>query len=150
MTRSICPSPGERFFFDNNGYLALPEFLAADHVAGLTDALESAIERRRSPAYRRQHPTAFSDRLDGPNYRIFHLLDDHPLFLELMNYPPILEYVRALLNPMPHLHATDAIYEVERDRHHGVAWHIDGIQNGSRDLKPPIPLLQLKVGYYLS
>ena len=60
----------------------------------------------------------------------------------------MLEYVRALLNPMPHLHATDAIYEVERDRHHGVAWHIDGIQNGFRHLKPHIPLVRLKVGYY--
>ena len=32
--------------------------------------------------------------MGGPNYRILHLLDEDPLFLDLMDYPPILEYVR--------------------------------------------------------
>jgi ectoine hydroxylase len=144
------PSQSERFFFDNNGYLVVEDFLAREHVAALLGALERAIRRRQSPGYTREHPTAFPERLEGPNYRIFHLLDEDPLFLDLMDYPPILEYVRGLFNPMPHLHATDAIYEVERAKHHGVAWHIDGIQDGFRQLRPPIPFLQLKVGYYLS
>lgn len=143
-------SARERFFFDNNGYLVLENVLAPDHVAALIGALERAIVRRRAPGYRREHPTAFPDALEGPNYRIFHLLDEDPLFLELIDYPPIMKYVRGLLNPRPHFHASDAIYEVERGRHHGVAWHIDGIDDGFRNLRPHIPLLQLKVGYYLS
>jgi hypothetical protein len=141
------PTQAERFFFDNNGYLALEGFLPLDHTARLRVALERAIGRRSAPDYWREHPTAFPERLEGPNYRIFHLLDEDPLFLELMDYPPMMEYVRALLNPMPHIHATDAIFETERGPGHGVAWHIDGIQNGFRNLRPHIPLLQLKVGY---
>ena len=44
------PTPAERFFFDNNGYLVLEKFLAPEHVAALSAALEQAIERRKSPA----------------------------------------------------------------------------------------------------
>lgn len=150
MAAESHPTAAERFFFDNNGYLVLEEFLSREHVATLLAALERGIERRKGPDYQREHPTAFSEQLEGPNYRIFHLLDEDPLFLDLMDHPPMLEYVRGLLNPLPHVHATDAIYEVERGRHHGLGWHIDGIHNGFRNLKPHIPLLQLKVGYYLS
>ena len=32
----------------------------------------------------------------------------------------------------------------------GMGWHIDGHDNGYRDLGTPIPLLQLKIGYYLN
>src|SRR5262249_35582182 len=96
------PTPAERFFFDNNGYLALEGFLDADHLAALRAALARAVARRRSPEYHREHPPAFPERLEGPNVRIFHLLDEDPLFLDLMDYPPLMEYVRALFNPAPH------------------------------------------------
>src|SRR5688500_20405387 len=105
------PTAAERFFFDNNGYLVLDGFLAPGHVEKLLSALEKAIDRRRSEGYRREHPTAFPERLDGPNYRIFHLLDEDPLVLARMDYGPIMEYVRAHLHPMPHVHATDASRE---------------------------------------
>ena len=144
------PTTAERFFFDNNGYLVLEDFLSPELTSGLREATERAIAHRRSPGYKREHPTAFPEALTGPNYRIFHLLDESPLFLEMLDYPPMMAYVRELLNPMPHFHACDAIYEVEKSGHHGVAWHIDGIQDGFRNLKPYIPLLQLKIGYYLS
>src|SRR5438045_8974990 len=85
------PTAGERFFFDNNGYLLLEDFLAPDHVAALTAALQRAIERRRAPGYSREHLTAFGDCLEGPNFRIFHLLDEASLFLDLLDYPPMLE-----------------------------------------------------------
>jgi len=81
--------------------------------------------------------------------RIFYILGDHPLFLEMLDWPPLMPYVRALLNERPHHHASDAI--VERgleDRRMG--WHLDGHDNGYRNLGWPIPLLQLKVVYYLS
>ena len=53
------PTDAERFFFDNNGYLVLEDFLAPDRVADLYAALERTIERRRdSPA------TIFVDALD--------------------------------------------------------------------------------------
>ena len=43
------PTDAERFFFDNNGYLVLENFLAPDRVAALYAALERTIERRRDP-----------------------------------------------------------------------------------------------------
>src|SRR4051794_35538694 len=96
------PTAAERFFFDNNGYLVLENFLSADHVHALLTALQRAIERRTGAGYQRAHPTAFPEQLDGPNSRVFPLLDEAPLFLDLMAPPPMLEYVHGLLNPMPH------------------------------------------------
>lgn len=144
------PTAAETFFFDNNGYLLLEEFLPPAMVTALLQAVERAIAHRRAPDYHREHPTSFPEQLAGPNYRLFHLLDEDPIFLEMLDYPPMLAYVRELLNPMPHLHACDVIYEVEQTGPRGPGWHIDGIQDGFRNFKPHIPLLQLKVGYYLS
>ena len=144
------PTDAERFFFDNNGYLILEDFLAPDRVAALYAALERTIERRRDPQFRREHEPAFADRLDEPNVRVMHLLAEDPLFLEMLDYEPMMAYVHGLFNEMPHLHSTDAFYEVEPADYHGQGWHIDGIQDGFRNLKPHIPLLQFKVGYYLS
>lgn len=150
ITAAVHPTQAERFFFDNNGYLVLEDFLPAGLVEALIAALERAMARRRAPEYRREHETAFRDQLQGANARIFHLLDEDPVFLEMLDYAPMMEYVRGLFNEMPHLHGTDAIWEVEARPGHGAAWHIDGIQNGFRNLRPHIPFLQLKIGYYLS
>ena len=144
------PTAAERFFFDNNGYLVLEDFLDPDRVAALYAALERVLERRRSPEFKRLHEPAFADRLDSANARVMHLLAEDPLFLELLDYGPMMDYVHGLFNEMPHLHSTDAFYEVEGAEYHGRGWHIDGIQDGFRNLKPHIPLLQFKVGYYLS
>ena len=144
------PTDAERFFFDNNGYLVLDRFLEPRLVEALGAAVQRAMSHRRSPGYTREHPTAFADQLEGPNRRIFHLLDEDPLFLEMLDYRPMMAYVRGLLNPQPHFHGCDAIDETAKAGHHGVGWHIDGIQDGFRNLKPHIPLLQLKVGFYLS
>ncbi|MCY3737678.1 MAG: phytanoyl-CoA dioxygenase family protein [Gemmatimonadaceae bacterium] len=144
------PTQAERFSFDVNGYLVLEEFLAPGRVEALFAALERTIERRRSPGFRREHDPAFADRLDGPNARVMHLLDEDPQFLEMLDHGPMMSYVHGLFNERPHLHSTDAFCEVEPGEHHGRGWHIDGIQDGFRNLKPPIPLLQFKVGYYLS
>ena len=53
------------------------------------------------------------------------LLEDDPLFLELVDWAPLMPYVKALINPMPHYHASEAI-----------------VEQGSE-------LLERKVGYYL-
>ena len=143
------PTDAERFF-DNNGYLVMEDFLNKEQVDGLYAALQQAIERRRSPEFKRDHQPAFDDRLDTANTRVMHLLAEDPLFLQMLDYGPMMAYVHGLFNEMPHLHSTDAFYEVERGDYHGRGWHIDGIQDGFRNLKPHIPFLQFKVGYYLS
>ena len=57
--------------------------------------------------------------------RLLYILEDDPLFLELVDWAPLMPYVKALINPMPHCHASEAI-----------------VEQGSE-------LLARKVGYYL-
>lgn len=145
------PTAAERFTFDNTGYLVLERFLKPDHIARLLDALDRAVVRRRAqvaadPAYAR------NTLINGArSTRLLYILEDDPLFLELVDWAPLMPYVKALINPMPHYHASDAIVEQGSellDRKGG--WHIDGNDQGYRGLRAEIPLLQLKVGYYLT
>ena len=46
-TEEAGPTPSEQFFFDNNGYLVLENFLAESHVSELQEALFRTIARRR-------------------------------------------------------------------------------------------------------
>src|SRR5690606_18470022 len=82
---------------------------------------------------------------------ILNILEDDPLFQELLDWPALLPYVHAFGNAEPHYCASDAIVEEPEDfSNRADGWHIDGSDNGYRNLGNPIPLLQLKVGYYLS
>ncbi len=148
----------ERFQFDVNGYLVLENFLTPAHTARLKSAIDASIVRRRQampadwvavwPPKCRYDLTG----INGPkSTRILNLLEDDPAFLELLDWPALIPYVHALINPQPHYHASDAIVEDPvdfKDRKDG--WHLDGHDNGYRRLGHEIPLLQLKVGYYLT
>ncbi len=142
------PSEAERFFFDNYGYLVLERFLSESQVASLTETTLRVIAHRREQV-EKGRPHTGQTHVQGESTRIFYILEDDPLFLEMLDYPPLMPYVHALLNPKPHHHASDAI--VEYDLHERkMGWHLDGHDNGYRNFGWPIPLLQLKVGYYLS
>jgi len=145
---SQLPTDAERFFFDNHGYLVLERFLPEARVQDLLKAVHRSVERRR--AWReRGVPHTGMTHLNGESARIFYILDDDPLFLEMLDWSPMMAYVRGLLNAKPHHHASDAI--IERPQlGRGMGWHLDGHDNGYRLFGTPIPLLQLKVGYYLS
>jgi hypothetical protein len=142
------PTPDERFFFDTYGYLAMEGFLPEGLVADLVKALAPAMERRRR---RQRDGTARENeaRFVGRNSRIFGLLAEHSIFLDMMDYAPLMPYVRGLLNPQAIYHASDAIWEVESPGE-GPHWHRDGRQDGYALLRPHIPHLQLKVGFFLS
>jgi hypothetical protein len=140
----------DRVLFDNQGYLVLENFLAPDHVARLIAALERAAARRRE-AVRTSAPQTGFTQVNGDSTRFFYILDDDPLFLELLDWPALMPYVHGLLNAKPHHHGSDGIIDFGRDfpdRHGG--WHLDGHDEGYRGLGWPIPHLQLKIGYYLS
>ena len=144
-------SPTERFFFETNGYLVLENFLDSDHVAQLHEALDRVVAQRRQWQTAGVPHTGMTRLMGAQSTRLFYILDDDPLFLELLDWPPMLHYVRALLNPKPHHHASDAIVEVAGElEQRGPGWHLDGHDNGFRNLGRPIPLLQLKLGYYLT
>lgn len=141
----------ERFFFETNGYLVLEHFLDRDHVTRLQGALDEVVARRRQWQSAGIAHTGMTRLMGEQSTRIFYILDDHPLFLQLLDWEPMLRYVRALLNPKPHHHASDAIVEVAGElEQRGPGWHLDGHDNGFRNLGRPIPLLQLKLGYYLT
>ena len=140
----------EKFFFENNGYLVLDNFLAPSHIETLRSALAEVIEMRREREEKGLPQTGMTHIHGEKSTRIFYILGDHPAFLELLDWQPILPYVTGLLNKMPHHHASDAIVEdgselIERS----MGWHIDGHDEGYRNLRP-IPFLQLKIGYYLT
>jgi len=138
----------ERFFFDTNGYLVLRDFLPGALVERLlTTCLRVAEERREKE--REGAPQTGMTHVDGENTRYFYILDDDPLFLDMLTYAPLMPYLTGLLNAKPHHHASDVI--IERGLHdRGMGWHLDGHDDGYRLFGTPIPLLQLKVGYYLT
>jgi hypothetical protein len=138
----------ERFRFETQGYLVLERFLGSNHVERLLQVLEHVVERRRL-AHEAGTATTGMTHVRGENTRIFYILGDDPAFLELLDWPPLMPYVSGLLNAKPHHHASDAIVEFG-PMGRPMGWHIDGHDQGYRGLGTPIPLLQLKVGYYLS
>jgi len=142
------PTAAERFFFETNGYLVLERFLTKEHTTRLRESVLSAAERRRALQEAGAPQTGFTH-VNGRNVRFFYILEDDPLFLEMLDWPPLWPYVTGLLNERPHHHASDAIVEygpVGRP----MGWHQDGHDQAYRILGWPIPLLQLKVGYYLT
>ena len=141
-------SQSEKFFFENNGYLVLDQFLDSSLTERLLETVKHVATYRRQLAENCVPHTGITH-ANGDNTRIFYILDDDPLLQQMLDYPPAMAYVKSLLNPMPHHHASDAILEYgPLDREMG--WHLDGHDDGYRGLGRPIPLLQLKVGYYLT
>jgi hypothetical protein len=152
------PNSRERFHFETQGYLVVENFLTPDHVARLRNVLARAISRRRAavPAGHKAvwPPRGRADLTQvhgAKSTRILNILEDDPLFQELLTWPVLLPYVHAFCNPQPHYHASDAIVEDAADfSGRADGWHIDGSDDGYRNMRGPIPLFQLKVGYYLT
>ena len=102
------PTQADRFFFDNNGYLILEDFLKEDHIMALTEALLRVVARRRELEENGIPHTGHTNISGERSARIVYILDDDPLFLEMMDWPPIMPYVTGLLNERPHHHSSDA------------------------------------------
>ena len=148
MDNSLTAS--EKFFFETNGYVILESFLSERFVVQLREALQQAISGRLQLKNNGTSHYAIPGQHYEGSDRIFYLLDEDPLFLKLMNFPPVMPYIREILNQeSPHFHASDGFWE-EGQQNLEPAWHIDGPDNGFRNLRPRIPMLELKVGYFLS
>jgi ectoine hydroxylase len=141
------PTQDERYLFETNGYLVIENFLTPDHVALLRERLAAAMTRRRALEEKGEAHTGMTN-AHGRNTRVFYILDDDPAFLDMLDHAPLMPYVHAFLGPKAHFHASDAIWEHGGSDRPG--WHIDGHDDGYRNLGATIPLLQLKVGYYLT
>jgi ectoine hydroxylase-related dioxygenase (phytanoyl-CoA dioxygenase family) len=148
MTDIAKPSPAERFFFDTNGYLLLENLLTPEHTAALREATLRLEARRR--AQLAQDPEGTEGTwIEGDNTHLYYLIHEDPLFLDLLDHPAIWPYVTGLLNERPHYHASNAYIEYGT-KGHPLRWHQDGFDEGYRNLGWPVPLMQLKVGYYLT
>jgi len=133
------PTKAERFSFETNGYLKVDRFLPLELTERLLRTTERVVERRAAMAQAGEPHTGETDVARHAS-RIFYILDDDP---------PLMPYVRAFLNKKPHHHASDAIIESgPKGREFG--WHRDGHDGGYDASDAPIPMLQLKVGYYLT
>jgi ectoine hydroxylase-related dioxygenase (phytanoyl-CoA dioxygenase family) len=142
------PTESERYSFETNGYLVLESFLSEERVETLRTLLRAVIDRRR--AGRGTKLQVEATQANGADTRIFHLLDEDPAFVEMLDPPALVPYIEGLLNESFHFHASDAIWEEELKLEGSPGWHMDGRDAGYRGLRPHIPHLQLKVGYYLS
>ena len=97
MPNKTNPTTSERFFFDNNGYLVLENLLKENHVEILLDKLHQVIEQRRNAEKNGTTKTGMTS-IDGDNTRIFYILDDDPLFLDMIDLPEIWPYIIGFLN----------------------------------------------------
>ena len=140
VTEVSRPTHAERFFFDNNGYLVVEDFLKEDHINALTEALLRVVARRREQQEKGISHTGHTQINGARSARILYILDDDPLFLQMLDWPPIMPYVTGLLNERPHHHSSDAFVEYGSDQTgRGMGWHIDGHDNGYRDLGHAYP-----------
>ena len=91
MTHEL--SDAQRFFFQNNGYLILESFLDKTHISSVRSALAESIEKRREYQEKGTSHTGMTHIHGDKSTRIFYILGDHPLFLELLDWQPMLPYV---------------------------------------------------------
>ena len=87
-TEETRPTPSDRFFFDNNGYLVLENFLGKSHVNELREALFRVMAQRRKKQEKEIPHTGRTDMKGEKSTRIFYILDDDPLFLEMLDWSP--------------------------------------------------------------
>ena len=138
MTLAPIAQPGEmteieRFVFDTIGYLVIPGALSPAETEACLEA-----SRRAHAAYPR-----------GEWRQIGHLYETEPAIEQLIDHPSVLPKVRALMGDYFILQS--AWCTVQPARTKGGGYHQDGSSvYDFRRLAVPTPLMQLRVGYYLT
>jgi ectoine hydroxylase len=139
----MLPAPPERIAeIVENGYTVIPDALSAVQVKELTVAMDRAMERYGERA--RQEPAKRRSQLYGiPN------LD--PGLVEPVALPAALSVVCTFLGWNIHLHHShlDVTRPLPPGEDSSYRWHRD-MQSTTYTLPPPLPLLSLKVGYFLT
>jgi ectoine hydroxylase-related dioxygenase (phytanoyl-CoA dioxygenase family) len=109
-------SSQEKGFFLENGYLCVEEVLAGEHLARVQDAFEQVWEAER-----------------GRRISLNTLMK-YPLFIELIEHPPILKRLRAILGDGVQLLQYDLARQEPRSRSGERYWHRDFRFPGERPL----------------
>jgi hypothetical protein len=123
----------ERFMFEVSGFLVIPEALTAAEV----DACLEAAQRVHAP-----YPP-------GEWRQLGHPYEQEPAFERLIDHPAILPKVRALFGDYFILQSSWCTLAPAGFQ--AGSWHQDGSSVYEfRRLATPTPLLQLRVGYFLT
>jgi len=123
----------ERFMFETCGYLVIPDALSADE----TQACLDAAKRVHAPFPK------------GEWRQLGHTYEVEPAIENLIDHPSILQKVRALLGDYFILQSTWCTTQPAGGAHGG--YHQDGSSvYDFRRLATPTPLVQLRVGYFLT
>ncbi len=123
----------EKFMFDSTGYLVIPDVLTPAEV----EACLQAARRAHAPFPQ------------GEWRQLGHLYETEPAIEALIDHPGILPKVRALLGDYFILQSTWCTLQPARGKPGG--YHQDGSGVFEfRNLALPTPLVQLRVGYFLT
>ena len=123
----------ERFIFEATGYLVIPGALSPSEV----EACLSASRRAHEPLG------------TGQWRQIGHLHESEPAIEALLDHPALLPKIRGLLGEYFIVQSTWCTLQPARSKPGG--YHQDGSSvYDFRRLAIPTPLLQLRVGYYLT
>ncbi len=131
-------SPGtltdeERFMFDVFGYLVIPDALSPAEVQACLDASIRAHDALPEGEWR----------------QIGHLYETEPAIEALIDHPSVIDKVRAIMGDYFILQSSWCTKQPSNGKAGG--YHQDGSSvYDFRRLAPATPLLQLRVGYYLT
>ncbi len=128
--------------FVKQGYTVVPDALPAEQVARLSAAMDRALDRY--PGRTREEPAKRRSQLYG-----IPALD--PAFIEPLLQPTTMPIVCTFLGWNIHLHHShaDITRPLPAGEESSYRWHRD-MQSTTYTLPPPLPLLSVKVGYFLT
>lgn len=123
----------ERFMFETFGYLVIPNALSADQAAACLAASRRAHEPLGTGQWR----------------QIGHLHETEPAIENLLDHPAILPKVRGLMGDYFIIQSTWCTLQPAHSKAGGYHQDGSGVYEFRR-LAAPTPLVQLRVGYYLT
>jgi ectoine hydroxylase len=139
----------EKAYFDEKGFLIIENVLSPTEIRKLTEVIDELYER-----FGGEHKTG---RLELRN-----CVSQHQLFLNLADHPITLPLVLDLIGPnikirssevdvRPPVKREDVKNELGRGRlGEPEQWHIDGPLFGFPSVGGILPMMEVKVGYYLT
>lgn len=124
------------------GYTVVPDALSAEQVERLTTAMDQALAQHAGRT--REEPAKRRSQLYG-----IPALD--PRLIEPLTLPATLPIICTFLGWNIHLHHShlDLTRALPPGEESSYRWHRD-MQSATYTLPPPLPLLSLKVGYFLT
>jgi ectoine hydroxylase-related dioxygenase (phytanoyl-CoA dioxygenase family) len=138
---SFCLTEQERRYFQEKGYLVVPDALDQTMTDRLIAAVDRVDARERTHAHGRDRLLSFSN-----------ILPEDDAFVDLVDWPRTFPRVWGILGwniRVYHTHL-DVSPPLASPPARPVAWHQDSMRVNEEIESRPRPRLSLKVGYYLT